>query len=164
VRQWTEGSVSDEEIEELIDAARWAPSSGNKQALKFLVVRDEKKRSFLAKVVTGGIGFSDKAPVHILVLVDVRGYSLPYFRHMPYLDAGAAIQNILLMAHSIGLGACWLNWEGSISRTNEERVYEMFKIPRYYLVMSLVLIGHRRANPDGPPRQSLKEFLLFDSF
>jgi len=164
IRTWSECDVSDEELMELIDAARWAPSTGNKQAIKFLIIRDKEKKDFIARIVGGGIGFSHHAPVHILVLIDIRGYLSPSYRHMPYLDTGAAIQNMLLMAHSLGLGACWLNWDGSVSPRSEEKVYENFKIPRNYLITSMIVIGRRSFNPEGPPRREIKELIILESF
>ncbi len=164
VRKWTEDDVTSEELIKLIDAGRWAPSTGNKQSIKFLIIRDKEKRNFLAKIVGGGIGYSHKAPVHILVLINIRGYLLPYYRHMLYLDSGAAIQNMLLMAHSLGLGACWLNWDGSVSHKKEDEVYRKFKIPSYFIITSLILIGHRYSNPEPIPRKQIEEFIVYESF
>lgn len=162
VRRWKNSEVSDEIIEKLVDAARWAPCSSDKQTCKLLIIRDEKGIDFLGKRLAGGSGFAHTAAVHILVLVDMRRYRLPLERHMAYLDGAAAIENVLLMAHSLGLGACWLNW--SISESNEKKVYELFNIPRYMLPISVIAIGYPDIISESPARKEIKKFVVYERF
>ena len=162
VRRWKNSEVSNEIIENFVDAARWAPCSSDRQTCKFLVIQDKKNIEFLGKRLAGGIGFAHTAAVHILVLVDMRRYRLPFERHMAYLDGAAAIGNVLLMAHSMGLGACWLNW--SISESNEKKVYELFNIPGYMLPISVIALGYPDIISEPPARKAIKDFEAYERF
>ncbi len=162
VRLWHNQEVSNEVIDKLVDAGRWAPSSSNKQTCKFLVIRSREDIEFLGERLGGGIGFAHAAPVFILVLIDMRRYRLPHERHLAYLDGAAAIENILLVVHSIGLGACWLSW--SVSKSTETKVYELFNIPKYMLPVSVIALGYPRAIPAPPSRKEIKSFLVYDHF
>lgn len=162
VRRWKNLEISNEIIEKLVDAARWAPCSSDRQTCKFLIIQDKKSIEFLGNRLAGGVGFAHTATVHILVLVDMRRYRLPFERHIAYLDGAAAIENILLMAHSRGLGACWLNW--SISESNEKKVYELFNIPRYMLPISVIAIGYPDIISEPPARKEIKDFVVYERF
>jgi len=162
IRKWKEKEVPDILIDKLIDAARWAPSSCNRQTCKFLIIHDEEKRKLIGNAVIGGVGFASKAPIHILVLVDVRPYHLPVERHLPFLDAAAAIENMLLMAHSLGLGACWLNW--TVSRKNEEKIRRINSIPEHMMPIALIALGYPDVVPKPPARKKIKDFTEFESF
>lgn len=162
IRRWKNLEISNKIIENLVDAARWAPCSSDKQTCKFLIIRDKKSIEFLGKRFAGGVGFAHTATVHILVLVDMRRYRLPFERHMAYLDGAAAIENILLMAHSLGLGACWLNW--SISESNEKKVYKLFNIPRYMLPISVIALGYPDIMPEPPARKDITDFMVYERF
>ena len=74
-----------------------------------------------------------------MVLVDARFYHLPQERHTIFLDGAAAIENMLLMAHHLGLGGCWLNW---VVRTRaDERFRKKFKVPQYLLPVASIALG-----------------------
>lgn len=162
VRRWKNSEISNEIIEKLADAARWAPCGSDRQTCRFLIIRDKKGIEFLGKRLAGGVGFAHTAAVHILVLVDMRRYRLPFERHMAYLDGASAIGNVLLMAHSQGLGACWLNW--SISESNEKKVYELFNIPEYMLPISVIALGYPDIIPEPPARKEIKDFEVYERF
>jgi len=48
VRAFTQEDVSEEEVEKLIDAARWAPSAGNIQPWEFIIVRKPETKRVLS--------------------------------------------------------------------------------------------------------------------
>jgi len=109
-RNFLDRDINYKLINKIIDAGRWAPSSCNRQTVKYLVIKNRKSRDFLAEHHPFSYPFSKQANVHILVLVDIRGYSLPHTAPFCYLDSAAAIQNMLLMATDLKLGSCWTNF------------------------------------------------------
>ena len=71
--------VTDEEIHNILEAARWAPSAGNVQPTRYLVVRNKEKRMKIWKSTSRFEGitpqnFIKKAPVHLIVLTDTSAY------------------------------------------------------------------------------------------
>lgn len=162
IRKWKDKNIPDKSIRVLLDAARWAPSSCNRQTCCFLVIRQEEKRKVIGNAVVRGISFACKAPVHILVLVDVRSYHLPGERYLPFLDAAAAIENMLLMAHYLGLGACWIDW--SISPRNEKRVRRMLNIPHWMMPIALIALGYPDIVPKIPARRKLEDLIIYENF
>jgi nitroreductase len=145
-------------VRKLVEAAIWAPSSCNRQTCRFLILRDEDERTIVGKAVVGGAGFAEKAPVHILALVDARPYHLPHERHLPFVDSAASIQNMLLLAHAMGLGACWINW--TVDPNAEKKIRAMFRIPPYLLIVALVAVGYPDFISPPPPRKRLEDVLF----
>lgn len=96
-----------EQIEQLVEAAQWAPSGMHKYLWHFSVVYSAEKSLALAKVISEvenrGPGYTFyHAPVQIIVS-NKRGE-----KHA-FLDGSAAMENILLAAEDLGLGSCWIN-------------------------------------------------------
>ena len=101
IRRYKSAPISEEEIDKILEAGRWAPSADNSQPWRFIALRSQEVRNKLADMLTWG-RFLSQAPLGIVVTVNPRASS----HHME--DGAAATQNILLEAHSLGLGACWL--------------------------------------------------------
>lgn len=93
-----------------MEAARWAPSAGNLQPWMFLVVRSSAVKEQLAAAAFNQ-RFVAQAPV-VIAVVALAAVAAPYGRRGRELymiqDTAAAIQNMLLAAHALGLGTCWV--------------------------------------------------------
>jgi len=162
VRRWSDKDIPKEMLFQLVEAARYAPSSCNRQSVKLLIVAKKENVKFLGGITYGGTGYAHKAAAIILVLADVRVYPLPLERHTPYLDGAAAIQNILLAANQLGLGAVWLNWVAS--EANEEKARKRFKIVKHFLPVSMVALGFPAVKPERPARKNIEEYAIFENF
>ncbi len=164
VRFWQESDISEEVFKELVEAAKWAPSSCNKQPWRFIVTSDKEKIKLLYTVK--GQKFIKDAPYCILVIIDKNSYgNEDDFRYFSGLDAGAAIQNLLLKAEELGLGACWVNWTPtSVSNNQNQKVKETFKIPSDFDVISIIPIGKPKEKPSAPSRKDTEKILYFKNF
>ena len=113
IRKYTGSPVDDELIQTILEAGRWAPSGLNNQPWRFMVIRDENTLKELS-TKTHYSSIVVHAPVCIAVF-----YHLPsgYNRDKDMMGLGAAIENMLLAIHSMGLGAVWL---GEILNRKEE--------------------------------------------
>ncbi len=110
IRRFERQPVSRDQLEKLLEAARWAPSAGNLQPWVFVAVTAADVKAALAAAAYGQ-RFVAEAPAVIGVAAAPPEDS-PYGRRGRELyclqDTAAAVQNVLLAAHAMGLGACWV--------------------------------------------------------
>jgi len=153
IRKYELKGVPEEKLKQILEAGRWAPSANNSQHWKFIVVRDEKVRNELARVAIWG-GFMAQAPVAIAVVIDPRA------SNHPVEDGAAATQNMLLAAHALGLGTCWI---GSYGSGYEERAKEVLGIPGDRRLLSLISLGYPLESP-SKARVELSELVCYDQY
>lgn len=158
VRQFDAGAepVSDEVVDELLEAMRWAPSAGNAQPWRAHVVRDEATRRRLATAALGQ-SFVAEAPVAIVVAVELREARSAYGPRGEELygiqDSAAAIQNLLLAAHARGLGTCW------VGAFRERSVAEALALPASQRPVAIVPVGRPAEAPSPPPRRPVEDLV-----
>lgn len=152
IRKYTEGTISEEQLRQILEAGRWAATKGNKQPWKFIILKDEKKRSELAAALTSG-KFLAQAPVGIAV--SIKSDSSP---DAP-LDGAAATQNILLAAHALGLGACWISAYNTSSENEAKRI---LNIPEDERLLSIISLGHPAEAPQKEKKE-LEEITFIDT-
>ncbi|WP_342304884.1 nitroreductase family protein [Methanolobus sp. ZRKC5] len=136
IRKYTEEPVSDEMVKKLLSAAMNAPSAINEQAWAFVVIDDRKLLDEIPEY-SPYAAMCRGAPLAILVCGDTSQEKAPGFWVQ---DCSAAIQNILLAAHALGLGAVWTG-----SYPMEDRVEgfrKAFALPEKVIPLGLVVIGH----------------------
>lgn len=146
IRHYTDQAISKETIETLLTAAMYAPSASNKQPWHFVVIDD---RDMLDAVMEfhPHAKMLAQAKCAILVCGDAEQALAPGY--IP-VDCSAATQNILLAAHGLGLGSCWLG-----IHPREERIAEIRKIvslPEHIHPVSLISLGYPAKQPSKPER------------
>ncbi len=158
--------VTDDEIEAILEAGRWAPSFANSQPWTFVVVRDENTRRELGQLVdriafahrghyaVSGKGTGD-APVLIAVVLD------PVKDPQHWVEAGAvATQNMALMAHSLGLASYWAGLGGK----SEAEARRILGVPKGLRIASLLPIGRPAYAPKPGERAPLAGIVRYDRF
>jgi nitroreductase len=128
--------VSDELLNSILEAGRWAPSCANKQAWNFVVLRDKEILEEAHEMLTRGNAYAKAAPVMVLVAAKEDGgcssHGLPYFM----MDVGLAVENMLLQAVHLGLmGHPTAGW-------NEDGLKEVTGIPEDYRIVTVVFFGY----------------------
>ncbi|WP_136796902.1 nitroreductase family protein [Desulfosediminicola ganghwensis] len=141
IRKYTDAPVTDEQINTILEAAMMAPSAGNQQPWQFIVVRNKEIQGKL-KDINPYAAMSDKAPVGILVCGDL---SLEKHAGFWVQDCSAAIQNILLTVHDLGLGAVWTGIHPLKDR--EEGFNQLFKLPEHVIPLGYIVIGQPDQHP-----------------
>lgn len=137
IRSYQPGSVSEDVIKEMLEAAMAAPSAVAKDPWRFVVIRDRAKLEALARVLSNGEMLLP-AGMAIAVCGDTE---TAHDRQLSYLlqDCSAAIQNLLLSAHANGLGACWLGVHPREQRIAE--VKQILGLPEKILPVACVAVG-----------------------
>jgi nitroreductase len=146
IRKYKKEEVSGEIINEMLNAAMMAPSARNTQSWQFIVVRKRELLDKLAEIHPYAKMLME-APLAILVCGDKSlEESEPYL----CINCSAATQNILLAAHSLGLGSVWL---GVYPRSERiEPIKELLNIPEGILPISLIALGCANEEKSTPQR------------
>lgn len=152
VRRFLDSPVPREIVEKLIDAARWAPSACNLQLWEFIVVDDPELRDAIAAETR----YINLAPVAIFAT-----YSHEYTRenYAWVQSAAAAVQNMMLMAHGLGLGGCWVDTLGNVN--NLKRI---LNLPSEQTIVALVLFGYYEVDLRPPRRRSVGSMLHWNKY
>jgi len=161
IRAFKNEEVSVEDVERLVDAARWAPSAGNIQPWEFIVVRKPEIKKALVEAALGQ-DFIKEASVVIIICANenrsserygVRGKSLYCIQ-----DTAAALQNIHLTAYSLGLGTCW------IGAFNEAEARRILKIPQGIRPVAIVPVGYPAETARLPKKRPLDQIVHYEAF
>jgi len=153
VRKYQKEPISEEQLVQILEAGRWAPSRGNSQPWKFIVLRNAQGRTDLAEAIPTG-KFLAEAPLGIAVVVD------PKASKHPEQEGAAAIQNMLLAAYALGLGACWISVYGTDA---EKKAKQILQTPDEEWLLSIVSIGHPAETPEKG-RKGLDEITFSDKY
>ena len=137
IRKFTGEPISDQDMEMVIRAGFQAPSAHNYQPWEFIILRDKSNMERIAKVHTYA-KMLPNAEAGIIVCGDMNKQTMTGFLIE---DCSAAIQNILLAAHGIGLGAVWCGLYPVTHLTHE--VAKVCSLPEHIVPVGLVVIGHK---------------------
>ncbi len=196
IRQFKPDPVPRQLIEQVLEAARWAPSGGNRQGFRFIVVqspamlarmdqavaraveallqhvRPEFREEFArysgnfmhfaqAPLVIAPIYRSYREGTDFLTMItggthsDDRG---PLKADADSLAAvSAAIMNLLLAVHTLGLGACWMTGP-LFARTSLSKLLE---VPRSWEIAALIPLGYAQHRPAAPERRPLARLITY---
>jgi nitroreductase/ketosteroid isomerase-like protein len=180
VHQFLRTPVPREHIMKIIEAARYAPTAGNQQPWKFLVIQDKKRLGILRAKVAAWysapyktnkhdkrelqqvqrtlrkmLGHVFSAPVYIAVLVDMR-VKYPY---STIYDGTLAAANLMIAARTLGYGSGFFT-----TFFPEDRVREVFNIPDQYKLICFSPIGIPKKWPDAPKKKNLKQLIVMEKF
>jgi nitroreductase len=137
IRAYAPGEVSEADIHQLLQAAMAAPSALAKDPWRFVVIRKKETLSAIAAALPHG-GMLATAPLGIVVCGDLEA---AHDRQLSYLlqDCSAAIENLLLGAHALGLGACWLGVHPREDRIRKVR--ELLSLPAPVTPVAVLAVG-----------------------
>jgi nitroreductase len=159
IRQYKTDFVSDEMLEKILDAAHWAPSAGNIQPWKFIVIRDKKILELVRKVSPGYLG---EAPLAILVCSDIEKESKEGGKlgkdYLSIADCSMAVENMVLAAYAMGLGTC------IVKSFSEIAIREILEIPEGIQPELLVVIGYPAQKLTPSDRIPIKEIAYLNKY
>jgi len=162
-RDFSENEITREQLLQILEAGRWAPSGGNRRLHRFIAVLDPTTIRCVRAVAPGMLG-RPKALVIICIdwaKVDRVGFK----RHNPgvYIDTGTAGQNMLLAAEALGLGA------GPVTSFSQTAVRRILDLPEWLTPEMAICLGYRaaagrsfRTLPERPTK--LKDLAIWERF
>lgn len=132
--------------DELMEVVPLCPSSCDRRGVTVRMFDSRDELALLGGLLVGGVGWVHRAPLVLLLMADPTAYKAPgEVAYMPYLDAGAMLQQILLRAADLGLSAAYVN--PNIREFNRSHFTEVFGPGMY---CGAVAVGY--SHPDSPDR------------
>jgi nitroreductase len=157
VRKLSRGNLSRKIIEKIIDAGQHAPSHCNTQGWKFIFIDDEKIKNEIFE--NGGSYVIKDAPYGILT---VYNHSLSdNIEYSDYIQSGAAaIENMLLTIHDLGMGGCWI-----CHLPKKKTLIKILKIKKPYTPIAYIAFGFTGVIPNKIERKNgIKEIYATNQF
>jgi nitroreductase len=177
VRVYKTGKVTDEQLQTILEAARWAPSGANTQPWELIVTRDRKKMKRIREIYDNewrqrkredpvnykGLKKDYVGDVSVIVLVcgDPRT-KMVYLTTRQQADReklfqasiANAVQQMMLVAASMSLGTVWV----SVREEVEPDLRELFQVPEPLRLLWIVPFGHASSWPKAKPRRKVSDF------
>lgn len=158
IRNYASAPVSDAVVQKLLEAAMAAPSAAAKDPWRFIVIRKRELLTAIAAALPNGQMIGGAA-LGIAVCGDLQA---AHDQQLSYLlqDCSAAIENLLLCAHILGLGACWLG-----VHPREQRMAALRKIlalPHAVIPVSCLAIGYPAERKEARTRFN-PQFVQYES-
>ena len=162
IRKWKKKKVPKRLIMKILDLARYAPSSHNSQPWEFVVVDDKRKIKQLMKARNGESNKMEP-PLIIAVCVDIKRSPFRWIE-----DGSVAAENILLVAHALGLGAVWLTAYKHpiyLKRSKiEKTIVKVLGLPKFIRPLCLIAMGYPDEKPAEKPMRELKTMIHYNKF
>ena len=169
IRKYKADKIKDEDILQIIEAARLAPSGSNTQPWKFIVIKDEATKKKIAEA-DHKQKWMLTAPVFIVCVSDIRTRmedvdSENFLEDSPQpelklviRDAAIAISYMLLEAQHLKLGTCWTGWY------EQAEMRKILELPEYLYVSGVITLGYADEKPVMRPRKSLDEIVCYEKW
>lgn len=161
IRKYKETSIEAAKIEQILDAARLAPSWKNMQCWRFVVVSDQEKKQALLQAFpedNPGRKAIATAPVLIVVCADPSESGVENGIDYYVADAAIAFEHLCLAAHALGLGSCWMG------RFDEAAIRTPLAIPKNIRVVGITPLGYPDQVPKARPRKPLSEITFYNQW
>jgi nitroreductase len=129
-------------LESILDAARWAPSAGNRHLQQFVVTDDAATLRVLRMVSPGMLQHPAAAIVVCTDRERAAGYGFPANAPGLLIDVGTAAATILLAAHAVGVGA------GPVTSFSRAAAAVVLRLPPGWQAEMIICLGYPA--PDGP--------------
>ena len=145
IRKYRPDPIPDEDLKQILEAGRQAPSAANRQPWHFVVVGQPEQKRRVAQACNGQMWMADAA--YILVGVGLPQVSSKWYR----VDVAIAMENMVLAARSLGYGTCW------IGAFEPEQVKEVCQLPPEAEVIACTPLGVPDVSPSARGRKAWNE-------
>lgn len=154
IRKYKPDPIPKEKLDYVLEATRMAPSWGNRQCWRFVVVADPAKRKAIA-----ARDWIAGAPAIVVGCADPNmsgnRFDQPYYM----LDVGIAMEHLILAAAEVGLGTCWIG-----DQFDEDTVKQVLDIPQGIRVVALTPLGYPDEAPAAKDRKGIGEIVKHDKW
>ena len=150
-KSYTEQQVPDALLDQVLEAAIYAPTGRNNQNVVCVAVRDKTLRDQLSRMNAEVMGADADpfygAPCVIVVLTDPNG-------NTPVEDGSVVLENMLIAAESLGLGACWVHRARQMFESDEGKaLLKAWGLPETMIGIGNCILGYAAQEPAFKPRK-----------
>ena len=167
IRKYKTTPVDDKTLAQVLEAARWSPSWANSQCWRFIIVRNEATKAELSGVLSPNNPATNairSAPIVIVACAELMKAGV--YRATPVtnkgdwfmFDIGIAMENLVLAAHSLGLGTVHVGF------FDAKKAEAILGLPEGYAVVEMTPLGYPDGEARTPPRKELAEIVFNDKF
>jgi nitroreductase len=153
VRRFKNEPVSEEVLNNILEAGRQAPSATNQQPWHFVVARDYNE-----KEACSFRGFNRFATDASFVVVGLYKMSEVIIEQLSLMDVTIALQNMVVAGWVQGVGSCWMG------AFDEEKLRGTLNLPVDSRIVGAVAFGVPDENPKQPTKKPLSEIVHFDKW
>jgi len=144
IRKYTTDPVPEEMLNQVLEAARLAPSGGNGQPWHFIVVKDTERKRMLDISE-----WALQAPIVIVGCTEASGQT----------DIAIAFEHLVLAAANLGLGTCWIGrWAA------DDEIKRTLGIPANMRVLAVTPLGFPAESPPPRTRKSMSQIVHYEKF
>lgn len=161
IRAYKSDPVEAEKVSFVLDAARKAPSWENMQCWRFMVIySEEKRRTITSAYLTSNPGVKALLQAPMIIVLCANPDQSGYWEGKDFymLDAGLAMEHLVLAATDQGLATCW---QGAF---NEEIVRKVLGIPDGIKVIALTPLGYPDQERNPRPRKGMEEIAFYETW
>jgi len=160
VRKYEETEVTDDQLDAVLETARYAASWANKQGWHILVVKDPGTRAKVSEVLEGNPGQRAvaTAPVLLAVCMDPNLSGTMKDKEYYLVDAGILMDHLMLEAAEQGLGTVF------IGMFDEDRVRDALGVPAEFRIVGLTPLGVPAKIPGERPRNELADIIHYETW
>lgn len=161
IRKFMAKDVPMEILGVILDSGRYAPSAGNLQSWKFIIVKDNDNKQKIAEAAMQQMWIAE-APVLIVVCAELEKtkmfYGIRGERLYVIQNCSAAIQNMLLTTHALGLASTW------VSAFDDDMLRKAIGAPEDVRPQAILPIGYPDEIVPTPIRYTLENTCFFESY
>ncbi|MBI4141777.1 nitroreductase family protein [Candidatus Woesearchaeota archaeon] len=161
IRKYLDEPVEFEKVGEILDAGRNAPSAGNIQDWKFILVTELSAKKEIAEACLQQY-WMESAPVHIVICSQPekseRFYGERGRKLYSIQNSAAAAQNMLIASNDQGLGSCW------VSAFNDDMLRRALNIPVSITPYAVITIGYADETPATPPKFPVENVVFIEKW
>ncbi|MEM3126846.1 MAG: nitroreductase family protein [Candidatus Woesearchaeota archaeon] len=161
VRRYKNVPLEWEKLSLVLDAGRLAPSAGNLQSWKFIVVQEQSRKNEIAEACLEEMWIAE-APAVIVICAEPEKqehyYGIRGERLYSIQNCSAAAQNMLIAATALGLGSCW------VGAFDENKVRDILAIPTEIRPQIIITIGYAAEQPEEPQKYPPETVVYFESW
>ena len=147
--------VEEEKLQQVLAAARWAPTAHNNQSFQFIVLRTAGREEELKRIYSRA--WLCRAPLVIIACaVAAEGWLRMDSKNYSEVDTTIAMDHLVLAAANCGLGTCW------IAAFDPQALREILGLPAGIEPIALTPLGYPADQPSAKKRKPLSSLVRYD--
>ena len=176
IRKYLEKPISDEDLNMILEAGRWAPSGTNRQPWKFIIIKNRELLQQIVKrrkdlglpaglplrtaqlgiAIVGNIGEYPKIEFNLERIWSGEATEMEVKKEQCLMDSSLAAMNMMLMAWALNIGTCCIGF------LDREHTKKLLGIDEQNYLLYILAVGHIKGNiPRPTKRKNLEEICRF---